>query len=156
MRAGPCVAGPLYRCSMSVKAAAQMTAAGTGRRRQRVDGHYRVRYDRDLPVEVRYQGHRGVVRERAAVHGPELVLTGKRVAPHDVGLAVAVEVAHCRDLAVEVRRGEEWPGDERGAVHEPDRVLPGCPVTPQDVGLAVAVEVAHSHDLPVQVRYQGD
>src|SRR5258706_9838885 len=106
MRAGPWVAGPLYRCSMSVKAAAQMTAAGTGRRRQRVDGQHRVRYDRDLPVEVRYQGDRGVVRERAAVHGPELVLPGKRVAPHDVGLAVAGKVAHSRDLADHRRRQE--------------------------------------------------
>ena len=73
---------------------------------------------------------------------PDAVVAGERVAPEDVGLAVAGEVDGGLHLPVAVDLAADAVlRGEGGAVHQPHAVASGGLVAPQDVGLAVAVEV---------------
>src|SRR6266480_7473517 len=87
------------------------------------------------------------------VHQPDVVLAHRDVAPQDVGLAVAIEVADPLHLPrlVAQRVDRTRPGD-RETVHQVDVVLAGRGVAPQEVGLAVAVEVADPLHLPARGR----
>src|SRR5687767_1525411 len=58
-----------------------------------------VAHRHDLPVEIRDRAYVALARlDRGAVHRVEVVLAAARVAPHDVSLAVAIEIAHAFDL----------------------------------------------------------
>ncbi len=70
------------------------------------------------------------------------------VAPENVALAVAVEVAGLDDQPVGGHRAEGPGLCHDPAVHQPDRHVAAA-VAPEDVALAVAVEVAGSDDAPV-------
>src|SRR6185295_3484763 len=108
-----------------------------------------------LPVEARVQGRgdEGDARLGGAVHVPDRDRARRAlVTPHEVGLAVAVEVANAHDAPGEPGCGPRSDGrgaDSRRTVHEPDRDNAGRTlVTPHEVGLAVTVEVANALDLP--------
>ena len=62
------------------------------------------------------------------------------VAPQDVGLAVAIEVADAGDLPVVPDNAERALTDDAEPVQQPDVDL-SRGIAPQDVGLAVAIEV---------------
>src|SRR5437773_4025971 len=87
------------------------------------------------------------------MHQPDVVLARHGVAPQDVGLAVAIEVADPLHLPGLVAHSVDRtrPGD-RETVHQVDVVLAGRGVAPQEVGLAVAVEVADPLHLPARGR----
>ena len=100
------------------------------------------------PVQV---GHRAdetlAWLDRLAIHEVDVVLSRARVAPQDVGLAVAVEVADARDFPALIghRAQIALASPDRGAVHRIEIVLPRSVVTPQDVRTAVAIEVEARH-----------
>src|SRR5512133_2457299 len=73
------------------------------------------------------------------------------VAPDDVVLAVAVEIAGVGDVPVGPDVAQERRADDLTAVELPDRCRPVV-VAPQDVAVAVAVEIAGAGDLPVGAR----
>src|SRR5207247_5270204 len=107
------------------------------------------------PVALRHRGDAAPARHGGAVHEPDRVLTGRAVAPQDVGLTVSVEVSDSRDAPVEIPLRRELSASlEGGSVHEPDRVLAGRAVAPQDVGLAVSVEVSDSGNAPVEILHR--
>src|SRR5204862_117340 len=81
-----------------------------------------------------------------AVHEVDVVLAGARVALHDVGPAVAVEVPGSRDRPVEIGYGSKIPlvAENLRAIHRIEVVLPcaACTlVAPQDGRAAGAEEV---------------
>src|SRR5258707_3472429 len=57
----------------------------------------------DRPAGDRHRRNENDGRDRAAVHEVDSILARAAVAPQDVGLAVAVEVADAGDVPVEVR-----------------------------------------------------
>src|SRR5207245_2996654 len=87
------------------------------------------------------------------VHGVDIVLTARAVPPHDVGLAIAVEVADALHLPVHVghRADEPFRRLDARSVHGIDVVLPRARVAPQDVALPVAVEVRDADHFPVEI-----
>src|SRR5208282_415348 len=98
----------------------------------------------------------GGVQDRGAVHQPDRHVAG-RVAPENVAIAVAVEVAGADDRPGAGRHGADVRGggiQDRGAVHQPDRHVAGR-VVPEQVGPTVAVEVAGADDRPGG-RHGGD
>src|SRR5712691_3670707 len=109
------------------------------------------------PVAVLYRVKESETCQRETVHEEHRVLACRAVAPQDVGLAVAVEVADSHNAPVEVgHRVDGSVAQNRSAVHEPDYVLAGRAVAPQDVGLAVPIEVADPRDAPVEICYPGE
>src|SRR5207302_1519076 len=110
----------------------------------------------DLPVEVGDSSQITLGRlDGDPIHQIEIVLAARAVPPHDVGLAVAVEVAYAFHLPAVVahRPNEAFGRLDGGAIHEVEVVLPGARVPPQDVGLAVAVEVADACHGPVGIGH---
>src|SRR5262245_7981952 len=96
-----------------------------------------ARLDGPADVDV---GHAGATRDRNAVHEPDRGVAGRSVAPQDVRLAVAVEVAGLLHRPVG-RHGPEPGALQIGrAVHQPYPKA-AVAVTPHQIGLAVAVEV---------------
>ena len=83
--------------------------------------------------------HRAGADDAGPVHHPQ-VDEARGVAPEDVRLAVAVEVAEALDGPRRVDGAQGAGGDDAGAVHEPD-VQRARGMAPEDVGPAVAVEV---------------
>jgi len=104
---------------------------------------------RHLPVQIRQRADEAFGNDRLAVsaHEIDVVLPVGLVAPQDVGLAVAVEIADPGHLPAHVgdRAQVALTGENRRAVERVDVVLSraaGALVAPQDVGAHVAVEVA--------------
>jgi hypothetical protein len=88
------------------------------------------------------------------VHRIEVVLPRSLVAPQDVGLAVAIEIARSRDAPILIGDGSNVSlAQDRGAVHQVNVVLAAACVPPEDVALAVAIEVAGADDLPVRITH---
>src|SRR5207302_10986178 len=79
---------------------------------------------------------------------PDGELAGRAVPPHQVCLAVAVEVADADDLPSQIGHAR-WIEDTcrtvRGALHEPRGELSGTLILPNQISGAVAVEVL-THD----------
>src|SRR5258708_38284740 len=88
----------------------------------------------DRPAGDRHRRNENDGRDRAAVHEVDSILARAAVAPQDVGLAVAVEVADAGDSPVEVRyRRDEQPTYESFAIHETERVLAGKSDAPDEL-----------------------
>src|SRR5712692_501417 len=97
----------------------------------------------DLPVLAVDGGEPAIADQAGPVEQPYTDFASTGVAPQDVGLAVAVEVADAGNLPVRVADGgERARADHAGPVEQPDKDFAIAGVAPQDVGLAVAVEVA--------------
>src|SRR5436190_17504434 len=77
------------------------------------------------------------------------------MAPDQIVLAVAVDVAGALDMPLQRRVVEGLGRGDLQAIH-----LPGADqaavVTPQEIGIAVAVEVAGSDDVPGRVVVDSD
>src|SRR5207302_2139363 len=108
-----------------------------------------------FPVEIRHRAQITLARlDREPAHRIEVVLSGNRVPPQDVVLAVAVEVADSCHLPVLVgHRADVSLPTYGGSVHEIDIVLASRDVAPQNIRPPIAVEVAGAGDGPAQVRY---
>src|SRR5581483_3164899 len=112
------------------------------------DAPARVRPDRSTA-----RGEVGTACDRGAVHGPDRDLAGRVVAPENVLLAVAVEVADAGDTPTRIRRhrgaagGHRVAGHDGRAIHGPDHER-AVAVAPEDVASGVAVEVAGAGDTP--------
>src|SRR5262249_34558266 len=75
------------------------------------------------------------------VQEPDHYLPGGDVAPEDVALSIAVEVALSDGQPPVRRRTRRTPADDAGAVHEPGHYFAADGAPPEDVALVVAVEV---------------
>src|SRR5438876_513139 len=84
-----------------------------------------------------------------AIHLPQLDRAGV-VAPQDVGLIVAVEVADALDVPVGRDNAEVEVGNLGAAAHLPKHRLSIARAAPEDVGHAVAVEVAGTLHAPLR------
>src|SRR5262249_48841306 len=86
--------------------------------------------------------NRGLHSCAGGVHDPNLHVSIARIAPHDVGTAVAVEIADAFDVRRCADRAEAVDRHDGRAVHEPLQRNAVDVAAPHDVGLAVGVEVA--------------
>src|SRR5947209_1958454 len=85
------------------------------------------------------------VDEVEAVEGTRAI-----VAPQDIALAIAIEVAEASHLPIQICDLVDGTlAEDGGTVHEVDDVDTGGGIAPEDVGLAIAVEVAEANDAPV-------
>jgi len=80
-------------------------------------------------------------------------LPGARVLPHDVGIAVVIEIARSDYLPGRARINADEAATNLGvAVHLSNRDLAGARAPPKNVGIAVVIEIACSDNFPARAR----
>src|SRR5205814_9409674 len=85
---------------------------------------------------------------RRTVHDPDRQVASLRLAPDNIRLAVAIDVAKARNLPDERHLGsDDGPLRDRRTIHEPRRHIACLYLTPEEIGLAVGVEVPHAGNL---------
>src|SRR5256712_693553 len=86
-----------------------------------------------------------------SIQKPDSHGAGGAVAPDQVGVTIAVDIAHPRNLPLQVGGAEGATTFELDSIQEPDIHRAGGAVAPDQVGVTVAVDIAHPCNLPLQV-----
>ena len=106
-------------------------------------------YPRDLPSLIGHGRESNPVRHAHAIHVPDQIITGRGVAPKDIGLAIPVEVSRADDSPGLIRNGKKArPIGQDYPVHVPDHVFTSSDVAPEDICVAVIVKVPGADDSP--------
>src|SRR5436305_837858 len=99
------------------------------------------------PASLPQAPQRALATSRALTHFPP-PFRSVAVAPDDIRLAVAVEVADALNVPVGRDRIEVQVANLGAAVHLPQHGLPVARAPPQDIGEPVAVEIARPLHAP--------
>jgi hypothetical protein len=84
----------------------------------------------------------------ASFKKPDTALSGDTIFPHQVSLAITIEIRSSGDMPAS---GLSWQRDnttQDASLKKPDTAFPGRTIFPRQISLAITIEIRSSDDMP--------